>query len=60
MVQLQVSADSWLETVTRFGRRFHHAVGLSEHIQQEAQRLGVRRVHDLRWSEQALTSPLPA
>ena len=25
LVRLQVSADSWLETVTRFGRRFHRS-----------------------------------
>src|SRR5271157_721478 len=28
--RLQVSAESWLETIARFGRQFHRAVGLSE------------------------------
>ena len=38
--RLQVSAESWLETVARFGRRFHRAVGLADHLKDEAQRLG--------------------
>jgi len=38
--RLQVSAESWLETVSRFGRRFHRAVGLADHLKAEAQRLG--------------------
>ena len=29
--RLQVSAESWLETVARFGRRFHRAAGLADH-----------------------------
>ncbi len=39
--RLQVSAESWLETVAQFGRRFHRAVGLADHLKAEAQRLGV-------------------
>jgi len=37
----QVSAAAWLETVAQFGRRFHRAVGLADHLKAEAQRLGV-------------------
>jgi len=48
--RLQVSAESWLETIARFGRQFHRAVGLSDHLKVEARRLGVNRLHGLRWS----------
>ena len=40
--RLQVSAESWLETIARFGRQFHRAVGLSDHLKVEARRLGVK------------------
>jgi len=36
------SAESWLETVAQFGRRFHRSVGLADHLKAEAQRLGVK------------------
>ena len=58
LVRLQVSADSWLETVTRFGRRFHRAVGISDHLKDEAQRLGVSWLHGVRWSQAAFAPPL--
>ena len=58
--RLQVSADSWLETIARFGRQFHRAMGLSDHLQVEARRLGVNRLHGLRWSQVAFAhSPCP-
>ncbi len=38
LIRLQVSAQSWLETVARFGRRFHRAVGLADHLKAEAKR----------------------
>ena len=41
LVRLQISAESWLETVARFGRQFHRAVGLADHLKVEAERLGV-------------------
>ena len=53
LIRLQVSAGSWLETVTRFGRRFHRAVGLSDHLKLEAQRLGVSWLHGVRSSQLA-------
>jgi hypothetical protein len=53
LVRLQISAENWLETVARFGRRFHRAVGLAEHLDAEAQRLGVTRLHGLHWSQAA-------
>jgi hypothetical protein len=56
--RLQVSAESWLETVARFGHRFHRAVGLTDHLQAEAQRLGVAWLHGLRWSQAAFAPPL--
>ena len=56
--RLQVSAESWLETVARFGRRVHRAVGLADHLQAEAQRLGVAWLHGLRWSQVAFAPPL--
>jgi len=56
--RLQVSAESWLETVARFGRRFHRAVGLADHLKAEAQRLGVAWLHGLRWSQAAFALPL--
>ena len=56
LARLQVSAESWLETVARFGRRFHHAVGLAEHLEAEAQRLGVARLHGLHWSQTAFAT----
>ena len=58
--RLQVSAESWLETIARFGRQFHRAVGLSDHLKVEARRLGVNRLHGLRWSQVAFAhSPRP-
>ncbi len=51
--RLLVSAESWLETVARFGRQFHRAVGLAEHLKVEAERLGVNWLHGLRWSQAA-------
>ncbi len=56
--RLQVSAESWLETVARFGCRFHRAVGLADHLKAEAQRLGVTWLHGLRWSQAAFVPPL--
>src|SRR5208337_3254855 len=47
-LRLQVSAESWLETIARFGGRFHRALGLSDHLKVEARRLGVNRLHGLR------------
>ncbi len=58
--RLQVSAESWLETIARFGRQFHRAVGLTDHLKVEARRLGVNRLHGLRWSQVAFAhSPCP-
>jgi len=58
--RLQVSAESWLETIARFGRQFHRAVGLTDHLKVEARRLGVHRLHGLRWSQVAFAhSPCP-
>ena len=54
--RLQLSMENWLETVARFGRRFHHAVGMAEHLEAEAQRLGVARLHGLHWSQAAFTT----
>ncbi len=48
---LQVSAESWLETVAQFGRRFHRAVGLADHLKAEAQRLGVNWLQGVRSSQ---------
>ena len=56
--RLKVSAESWLETVAQFGRRFHRAVGLADHLKAEAQRLGVTWLHGLRWSQVAFAPPL--
>ena len=56
--RLQVSAESWLETVARFGRQFHRAVGLADNLKAEAQRLGVNWLHGLRWSQVAF-APAP-
>ncbi len=36
LVRLQVFAESWLETVTRFGRRFHRAMGLPDDMEERA------------------------
>jgi len=55
--RLQVPAESWLETIARFGRRFHRVVGLSDHLKVEARRLGVNRLHGLRWSQVAFAHP---
>ena len=52
--RLQVSAESWLETVAQFGRRFHRAVGLADHLKAEAQRLGVSWLHGVRSSQVAV------
>ncbi len=49
--RLQVSAESWLETVAHFGRRFHRAVGLADHLKAEAQRLGVNWLQGVRSSQ---------
>ncbi|MGZ3390153.1 MAG: hypothetical protein ACXVCF_11225 [Isosphaeraceae bacterium] len=58
--RLQVSAESWLETIARFGRQFHRAVGLTDHLKVEARRLGVHRLHGLRWCQVAFAhSPCP-
>ena len=51
--RLQVSAESWLETVTQFGRRFHLAVGLADHLKARAQRLGVNWLQGVRSSHVA-------
>ncbi len=51
--RFQVSAESWLETIARFGRRFHRAVGLADHLRVEVQRLGQTRLHGLHWSQAA-------
>jgi len=45
-----VPAEWWLETIARFGRQFHRAMGLSDHLKAEARRLGVHRMHGLRWA----------
>ncbi len=58
--RLQVSAESWLETVAQFGRRFHRAVGLADHLKAEAQRLGVNWLQGLRSSQVAFAhTPRP-
>jgi len=58
--QLHVSAESWLETVAQFGRRFHRAVGLADHLKAEAQRLGVSWLQGIRSSQVAFAhSPCP-
>ena len=58
--RLQVSAESWLETVARFGRRFHRAVGLADHLKAEAQRLGVNWLQGVRSSQVSFAqSPCP-
>ncbi len=58
--RFQVSAESWLETVARFGRQFHRAVGLADHLKVEAERLGVNWLHGLHSSQAAFAhSPPP-
>jgi len=58
--RLQVSAESWLETVAQFGRRFHRAVGLADHLKAEAQRLGVNWLQGVRSSQVAFAhAPCP-
>jgi len=58
--RLQVSAESWLETVAQFGRRFHRAVGLADHLKAEAQRLGVNWLQGVRSSQVAFVhTPCP-
>ncbi len=58
--RLHVSAESWLETVAQFGRRFHRAVGLADHLKAEAQRLGVSWLQGVRSSQVAFAySPCP-
>ena len=58
--RLQVSAESWLETVAQFGRRFHRAVGLADHLKAEAQRLGVNWLQGVRSSQVAFAqAPSP-
>jgi hypothetical protein len=56
--RLQVSAESWLETVAQFGRRFHRAVGLADHLKAEAQRLGVNWLQGIRSSQVAFAHSL--
>jgi len=59
--RLQVSAESWLETVAQFGRRFHRAVGLADHLKAEAQRLRVNWLQGVRSSQVAFAhSPCPS
>jgi hypothetical protein len=58
--RLHVSAESWLETVAQFGRRFHRAVGLADHLKAEAQRLGVSWLQGVRSSQVAFVhTPCP-
>ena len=58
--RLQVSAESWLETVAQFGRRFHRAVGLADHLKAEAQRLGINWLQGVRSSQVSFAhSPCP-
>jgi len=58
--RLQVSAESWLETVAQFGRRFHRAVGLADHLKAQAQRLGVNWLQGVRSSQVSFAhSPCP-
>jgi hypothetical protein len=58
--RLQVSAESWLETVAQFDRRFHRAAGLADHLKAEAQRLGVSWLQGVRSSQVAFAhSPCP-
>ncbi len=60
LVRLLVSAESWLETVAQFGRRYHRAVGLADHLKAEAQRLGVSWLQGVRSSQVAFAhSPCP-
>ncbi len=54
--RLHVSAESWLETVAQFGRRFHRVVGLLDHLKAEAQRLGVNWLQGVRLSQVAFES----
>ncbi len=54
--RLHVSAESWLETVAQFGRRFHRVVGLLDHLKAEAQRLGVSWLQRIRSSQVAFES----
>ena len=56
LYRLQVSAESWLVTVAKFGRRFHRAVGLPDHLKAEAQRLGVNWLQGVRLSQVAFES----
>ncbi len=58
--RLKVSAESWLETVAQFCRRFRRAVGLADHLKAEAQRLGVNWLQGVRSSKLAFAySPCP-
>ena len=57
LYRLQISADSWLETIARFGRRFHRAVGRADHLKDEAERLGLHWLHGLRSSHAAFLQP---
>jgi len=57
---LQVSTESWLETVAQFGHRFHRAVGLADHLKAEARRLGENWLQRVRSSQVAFAhSPCP-
>jgi len=58
--RLQVSAESWLETGAQFGRRFHRAVGLADHLKAEAQRPGLNWLRGVRSSQMAFAhTPSP-
>jgi hypothetical protein len=56
-VRLQVSAGGRPEAVARFGRRSHRAAGLAGHMEAEAHRLGVTRLHGLPRSRAAFAPP---
>ncbi len=58
--RLHVSAESWLETVGQFGRRFQRAVGLADLLNAEAQRPGVNWLQGVRSSQVSFAhSPSP-
>ena len=42
--QLGLASSTWCELVKSFGRLFHRAVGKSEHLQEEAERRGQKRL----------------
>ncbi len=53
----RVSAESSLETVARFGRRFHRAVGFADHLKAEARRLSMSWLQGARSSQVAFAHP---